>query len=112
MHTLIGWAQAGLERRRFATAAELVAGLYAAPVQYLETKELLRYRPIDAAQCSGATLANLDVEGMYRFIRIPRRARKFSLPEETPPADLLTHLNLLNRGRPTNAAVLLFGRAP
>ena len=32
--------------------------------------------------------------------------------KETPPGQLLEHLNLLNDGRPTNAAVLLFGRAP
>ena len=112
MHALIGRAQAGLVRRRFATQAELVAGLYAALVQYLEAKELLRFGPFDAAQCFGATLDDLDVGRMYRFIRIARRARGFPLPEETPPADLLRHLNLLNRGRLTNAAVLLFGRAP
>ena len=112
MHALIGRAQAGLVRRRFATSPELVAGLYAALLQYLEAKELLRFGPFDAAQCAGATLDDLDTEGMYRFIRMARRARQFSLPEETPPADLLRHLNLLNRGRLTNAAVLLFGRAP
>ena len=109
---LIARAQAGLVRRRFGTAAELVAGLYAALVQYLEAKELLRFGPFDAAQCSGATLDDLDVEGMYRFIRIARRARQFPLPEETEPPDLLRHLNLLNRGRLTNAAILLFGKAP
>jgi len=112
MLDLIARAQAGLVRRRFATAAELVAGLYAALVQYLEAKELLRFGPFDAAQCSGATLDDLDVEGMYRFIRIARRARQFPLPEETEPSDLLGHLDLLNRGRLTNAAILLFGRAP
>ena len=112
MRMLVGRAQANLVRRRFATVAELVAGLYAALLQYLEAKELLRFGPFDAAQCSGATIDDLDVEGMYRFIRIARRARQFPLPEETPPADLLRHLNLLNSGRLTNAAVLLFGRAP
>ena len=112
MHALIGRAQPGLVRRRFATPAELVAGLYAALVQYLEAKELLRFGPFDAAQCFGATLDDLDVGRMYRFIRISRRARGFPLPEETPPADLLRHLNPLNRGRLTNAAVLLFGKAP
>ena len=71
-----------------------------------------RFGPFDAAVCSAATLDDLDVEGMYRFIRIARNARQLPLPEETPPADLLRHLNLLNRGRLTNAAVLLFGRAP
>ncbi len=73
---------------------------------------LADHRPSDAAECSGATMDDLDSEAMFRFIRIARRARQFPLPEETPPSDLLRHLNLLNRGRLTNAAVLLFGRAP
>ena len=112
MHALIRRAQAGLVRRRFATRAELVAGLYAALVQYLEARQLLRFGPFDAARCSGASLDDLNVEGMYRFIRIARRSRQLPLPEETPPADLLRHLNLLNGGRLTNAAMLLFGKAP
>ncbi len=112
MRMLIDRAQVGLVRRRFVTPVELVAGLYAALVQYLDTKELLRFGPFDAAHCSGATLDDLDAEGMYRFIRTARRARQFPIPADTSRADLLRHLNLLNRGRLTNAAVLLFGRAP
>ena len=77
-----------------------------------ETREYLRFGPFDAAECSGATMDDLDSEAMFRFIRTARRSRQFPLPEETPAADLLRHLNLLNRGRLTNAAVLLFGRAP
>ncbi len=102
MRALIARSQAGLVRRRFATSVELVTGLYAALVQYLETRELLRFGPFDAAPCFGATLDDLDVEDMYRFIRTARRARQFPLPPETPPPDLLRHLNLLNRGRLTN----------
>ena len=89
-----------------------MAGLYAALVHYLEARQLLRFGPFDAAHCAGATLDDLDVGGMYRFIRIARRSRQLPLPEEPPPADLLRHLNLLNRGRLTNAALLLFGKAP
>ncbi len=112
MQALVAGAQAGLVRRRFATSAELVAGVYAALVQYLEAREYLRFGPFDAAECSGATMDDLDSEAMFRFIRSARRARRFPLPEETPPPDLLRHLNLLNRGRLTNAAVLLFGKTP
>ena len=112
MRALIGRVQAGLVRRRFATSAELVASLYAALVQYLETRQLLRFGPFDAASCSGATLDDLNAKSMDRFIHVARRSRQFPLPEETPPADLLRHLNLLNAGRLTNAAVLLFGNAP
>ena len=89
-----------------------MAGLYTALLQYFEAKELLRFGPFDTAQCLGATLDDLDVEGRYRFIRDARRARQFQLPAETEPPDLLRHLNLLSRGRLTNAAILLFGRDP
>ena len=112
MEALIARAQAGLVQRRFATGAELIAGVYASLVRYLEARELLRFGPFDAARCSGATLDDLDAEDIYRFIRIARRARQFPLPTETPPEDLLRHLHLLNRGRLTNAAMLLFGQAP
>ena len=112
MQALIRKAQTGLIRKRFNTTVELVAGLYAALVEYLEGRELIRWGPFDAAPCTGATLDDLDVERMAQFIRTARLVRQFPLPEGTPATQLLEHLNLLNEGRPTNAAVLLFGKAP
>ena len=112
MRALIGKAQAGLVRKRFGTTAELVAGLYAALVEYLESRELIRWGPFDAAPCAGAGADDLDTEKMAQFIRAARHARQFPLPEGTPPLQLLEHLNLLNDGRLTNAAVLLFGKTP
>ena len=38
--------------------------------------------------------------------------RCFPLTEDVYPEELLEHLNLLSGGRPTNAAVLLFGKSP
>jgi len=64
MRALIRKAQAGLIRKRFNTTAELVAGLYAALVEYLEGKELIRWGPFDAAPCAKATLDDLDGERM------------------------------------------------
>ena len=55
---------------------------------------------------------DLDGDRMTAFIGAARRARQFPLAEDAPPEALLEHLNLLNRGRPTNAAVLLFGKRP
>ena len=68
--------------------------------------------PFDAAPCSKASLDDLDTEQMNRFIRIARGARAFPLTEEASVEELLGHLNLLNDGRPTNAAMLVFGKAP
>ena len=112
MRALIGKAQTGLIRKRFSTIEELKTALYAALVEYLEVKELLRWGPFDATACEDATLDDLEPEGMTLFVRIARRTRKFPLSEDVPPEGLLKHLNLLNKGRLTNAAVLLFGKSP
>ena len=112
MQALIRKAQAGLIRKRFNTSEELITGLYAALVEYLDNKDLVRSVPFDAAPCSKASLDDLDTEQMNRFIRIARGARAFPLTEEASVEELLGHLNLLNDGRPTNAAMLVFGKAP
>ena len=112
MWALIDRARADLVRRRFSTPADLVAGLYAALVEYLEGRELLRWGPFDAAPCTDATFDDIDRDRMAEFIGAARRARRFPLAEDAPPDALLEHLNLLNRGRLTNAAVLLFGKRP
>ena len=112
MQALIGKAQTGLIRKRFSTTAELLSGLYAAAVDYLARTDLIRQGPFDASPCMGAGPEDLAAERMTTFIRTARGARQFPLPENTAAVDLLKHLNLLNEGRPTNAAILLFGKAP
>ena len=112
MRILLDKAQAGLVRKRFNTTQELVTGLYAALVEYLEVKELIRLGPFDATPCIGAALDDLDFGRIARFIRTARRVWQFPLAEDVPPMELLEHLNLLNDRRLTNAAVLLFGKAP
>ena len=97
MRTLIGKAQAELIRKQFNTPEELEAGLYAALVEYLEVKELIRWGPFDAAPCTDAELDDLEFERMARFIRTARRARQFPLTEDAAPKELLEHLNLLNK---------------
>ncbi len=113
MRALIQQAGQELIRRRFATSAELIGDVYPALVHYLESKELIRHGPFDAAPCPGVTLADLDPERMTRFIHEARRARAFPLGENASPEELLTHLNLFSSsGRLSHAAVLLFARQP
>jgi len=112
MRALIGKAQVALIRRRFNTSAELLAGLYAALVGYLEEKKLIRFGPFDAAGCPKATVEDLDPKRVTWFLRMARSIRRFPLAEDAAPRELLEHLNLLDDGRPTNAAILLFGLHP
>ena len=87
MQTLIRKAQTGLIRKRFNTSEELVTALYAALLEYLVSKDLIRSEPFDAAPCSKASLDDLDTDQMTRFIRIARGARAFPLTEEAPMED-------------------------
>ncbi len=54
MLALIRQAEASLVRRRFATSAELIAGLFAALVQWLDNQPLIRNGPFDASPCPNA----------------------------------------------------------
>lgn len=101
-----------LIRRRYTSTSELIASVYAALVQDLEIRDLLRNGPFDAAPCFDATLDDLNEERIATFLGLARRGRDFPLPEDTPSLDVLTHLNLMNKGRFSHAAVLLFANKP
>jgi len=112
MQNLIRSAGNDLIRRRFSESSDLLGALYASLVQHLEDTDLIRSGPFDGAPCLKATLEDLDEERMRSFVREARLQRGFPLPETVPIIDLLTHLNLLDKGLPVNAAMLLFARYP
>lgn len=112
MQALIRKAGNQLIRRRFNDLSELTAGLYASLVEHLERTGLLRTRPFDASACPQATLADISEDKVRWFLSRARRERQFVLDENTPPIEVLAHLNLLDAGQPTHAAILLFGRQP
>lgn len=112
MINLVRKAGAQLIRRRFGNIPELTTGLYASLVEHLDSQGSLRTRPFDASACPQATLADISEEKVQWFLKQARRERQFALAESTPPMEVLTHLNLLDHGEPTHAAILLFGLRP
>ncbi|MCI6414921.1 MAG: transcriptional regulator, partial [Butyricimonas virosa] len=85
---------------------------YAALINYLAEKEYIRMLPFDAAFCQGATVEDIDLEKVDQFIGVALAQRGFPLERGTDMETVLTHLNLLQNGRVSNAAVLLFGKQP
>ncbi|MCX5795564.1 MAG: hypothetical protein NTY77_08740 [Elusimicrobia bacterium] len=65
----------------------------------------------DAAPCEGATLADLSSDNIRRFVSVAR-GRGFPLAEDAAPQAVLDRLGLAPQGRPSHAAVLLFGHEP
>ena len=109
---LIGKASSELIRRRIEDASALTAEVYASLVEYLDKKGALRVPPFDTSLCDRATLKDISRKRVEWFLETARRERGFPLKANTATQALLTHLNLLEDGKPTNAAILLFGGNP
>ena len=112
MIKLIRKAGTQLIRRRVTDSNDLTAALYAALVEHMEHSGDLRTLPFDASACPRATLNDLPQDKIQTFLEVARRERNYPLPVKTTREKALTHLNLLDNGSPTHAAVLLFGKEP
>lgn len=101
-----------LIRKRFNSGSELNSGVYASLVNYLKEKEIIRTGPFDAAINDSANIADLDSDKIKDFVRLAKAKRGFPLSVESAPEIILTHLDLLDNNRISNAAILLFGIKP
>lgn len=109
MARLIRKAEKQLVRRRFADIPSLTAHVYAGLVQFLEECGDLRSMPFDAAPCRGASLADISEDNVRWFLEAAHTERKFALDKNISVKKALTHLDLLHEGKPTHAALMLFG---
>jgi len=66
----------------------------------------------DERVCEDVSLEDIDKEKVRWFLRRARYERRLELDPETPFREALDKLELLREGKPTNAAILLFGRKP
>jgi predicted HTH transcriptional regulator len=101
-----------LVRKSFSTISELKSGIYDSLVNYLIDKEFIRTAPFDADLNLKASISDIDVEKLRNFIQLAKLKRGFPLSETAPIETILTHLNLLEKSKITNAAILLFGKNP
>ncbi|HSW45870.1 MAG TPA: DUF4062 domain-containing protein, partial [Phycisphaerae bacterium] len=94
-------------RRRFNSAPELTALVYSSLVEYLTNAGVIRTRPFDAAACPEATLSDLSRKQLSEFLARAQAERGYPLGPSTPTQKALAHLNLLDGGQPSHAAILL-----
>lgn len=112
MKSLVRKVGSELIRRRVEDVSALTTEVYASLVDYLDDMGALRVPPFDTSACDGAGLKDLSRKRIDWFLETAGRERGFPLKSNTTTQALLTHLNLLDDGKPTNAAVLLFGANP
>lgn len=112
MAKLVARAGRQVTRRRFSDTPGLIREVYASLVEFLENRGVLRTTPFDGSVCDGATFRDIDKSRITAFVETAEAVGRLKLKGSRSPKTVLQHFNLLRDGRPTNAAILLFGKNP
>jgi len=112
MARLVARAGRQLTRRRFSDTPGLIREVYASLVEFLENRGALRTTPFDGSVCDGATLRDIDTSRVTAFVETAEAVGRLKIKGSRAPKAVLQNFNLLRDGRPTNAAMLLFGKNP
>jgi ATP-dependent DNA helicase RecG len=100
--------QSQLKRSEFEAVGDLTGQVYASLIYVLEQEKVVEPRPFDA-RVSSVKLTDLDAAKVREFQDRADKSRHSVLKRVFKVKDVLSHLNLIDGGRPNNAAVLLFG---
>ena len=98
--------------KRFETTEELLEIVRHSLVDYLKTQGDIFKGNFEDRPVKDATLADIDDEKIEWFIKTGTAVKRLKLPAGSKPFDVLKHFELLNNGKPTIAAILLFGKKP
>jgi predicted HTH transcriptional regulator len=109
---LIKKAEKYVVRKKISNSLELKTAVYNSLVRFLEENEYIRTLPFDVSINRYASLNDLDEEKIRNFVYIAHKKRAFPFTSDTDIKTILTHLNLIDDNRITNAAILLFGKKP
>ncbi|MBU4010881.1 MAG: DUF4062 domain-containing protein, partial [Proteobacteria bacterium] len=112
MAKLVNKAGRQVTRRRFSDTPGLIREVYASLIECLENRGDFRSSPFDDSICDGATLKDIDNGEVTAFVETAEAAGRLKLKGARTPKAVLQNFNLLRDGRPTNAAMLLFGKNP
>jgi len=112
MAELVGKAGKQVTRRRFSDTPGLIREVYSSLVESLGERGAIRSTPFDGSICEGATLRDIDNKAIADFIETSEAAGRLKLKGSRAPKAVLQNFNLLRDEKPTNAAVLLFGKDP
>ncbi len=100
-------------RKTFFDFESLRLAVYGALVRFLEQSGYVRSTPFDSAFDTGYTIEDIDAEKVADYLDRARAARKITVPKAADTKWLLEKLDAVQSdGKISNAAVLLFAKAP
>jgi len=105
-------SKAGYSYKRFEDAGELTNLVYESLISFLKEKGEIGKAGFDQRPCEGAKFSDIDKAKVKWFLKVARSKRSFPLGLDSSIKDVSTHLKLIKNGKPTNSAILLFGKNP
>jgi predicted HTH transcriptional regulator len=102
----------GVIYKRFNDVQELTDLVFDSLLEILKEQGIVGRGDFDERLCQRASLGDIDEDKIRWFLKIARATRKYPLKLDTSINDVLIHLDLMQDGKLTNAAVLLFGKNP
>jgi len=102
----------GVIYRRFNDEQELTDLVFDSLLEILKEQGVVGRGDFDERVCQRASIGDIDEDKVRWFLKIAKSTRKYPLKLDTSVNDVLTHLDLVQDSKLTNAAVLLFGKNP
>ncbi len=112
VNRLIKEAQPLYKYAFFKDTPELLNEIFDSLILFLQKKGIISDIQFDESVCREAALDDVDAGKVNRFLQMAKAERNYPLGENASVKEALTHLNLLREGKPTNPAILLFGKDP
>jgi predicted HTH transcriptional regulator len=105
-------AECGRVYDRFNSADDLVQEVYKSLIDILREDGVVSSFDFDERVCKDADMSDIDLQKVRWFLSVSKAAGRFPYDEKTSAEDAFVHMKLFNKGKLTNAAVLLFGKDP
>jgi len=102
----------GFSYKRFNDVSEFTRLVYASLIEFLREEGIVGRGAFESRICKDAKLVDIDKKKVRWFLKTAKDTRKFPLDPKASVENILTHLKLLQDGKLTNAAVLLFAKEP
>lgn len=104
--------QKELTYREFSNTEVLLSAIHQTLYEYLKYKGVIQTKSFDELVHDDVTIDDIDGQKVADFVQIAMQKRGFPLPVGSPVEKVLHHLRLWRNGKPTNGAILAFGKDP
>jgi len=112
MTELIKQADATVTRKRVNDLPALLREVYASLADFLREHGLLNIASFEASPCAGATQKDVSLPRIREFLKEAESVGRLNYQGPQTVNAILTNFRLLAYNKPSNAAIMLFGKSP